>query len=85
MNNHHDIKKVSLGKENWTEIINYDKKQGGWLDQRPRAWTKISFKGLIEPLMEMRKNAKETNDVGQDQFVKLLINTIYGVIGSSQK
>ena len=59
-------------------------------DIRPKAWMEIPFKDLIVPLKELRKHYKdlgkqgidvELND-GMQNLIKLIINTIYGVLAS---
>lgn len=70
-----------------------DSKTGSIIDNRSKMWTKVPLAGLINPLVELRKEFKNTirtsknkNEIesakSQDANIKLIINSIYGVISS---
>ena len=80
-------------KNNQKKSYYYETKVQNNIDLRPRKWTKIELKGLINPLLEKRNQIKkqlafhltdqERMSLNSQQFFyKNVINTIFGVLGS---
>jgi hypothetical protein len=74
-----------------SECYKYDPEIQGVTDKRPRCWTGIPLKDLIEPLLKLRKELKNLVKQKVEPFlngclqnvVKLITNTTYGVLAST--
>ena len=79
-----------LEKTDSNNTFIYSKKTHSTQDTRPRLWTGIHLGRLFTPLKTYRKEAKQKianginveENKALEQLVKLIINTIYGVISS---
>jgi hypothetical protein len=79
-----------LQKQSFDESYSYSDESSEIKDTRPRCWTPIPLKELVQPLKDLRTHHKNLvkqgididENQGMQELIKLLSNTIYGVLAS---